>query len=65
MGLKLWKREVMTWAENKSWMLNQLSHPGAPKEKIFKEQEGILTYKTSSKSLTTDFSSEATEDKRQ
>ena len=22
--------EIMTWAENKSWMLNRLSHPGVP-----------------------------------
>ena len=30
MGLGLINREIMTWAEIKSQMLNQLSHPGAP-----------------------------------
>ena len=29
-GLELTKGEIMTWAQNKSWMLNRLSHPGAP-----------------------------------
>ena len=29
-GLKLMNCEIMTWAEIKSWTLNQLSHPGAP-----------------------------------
>ena len=29
-GLELTNHEIMTWAEIKSWMLNQLSHPGAP-----------------------------------
>ena len=36
-GLKLTNREIMTWAEIKSWPLNQLSHPGAPKN-IFKSK---------------------------
>ena len=30
-GLKLMNSEIMTWAEIKSWTLNWLSHPGAPK----------------------------------
>ena len=30
MGLKLTNLEIMTWAEIKSQMLNQLSHPDAP-----------------------------------
>ena len=29
-GLDLMDREIMTWAEIKCQMLNQLSHPGAP-----------------------------------
>ena len=29
-GLDLMNYEIMTWAEIKSWTLNQLSHPGAP-----------------------------------
>ena len=29
-GLKLMNHEIMTRAETKSWMFNQLSHPGAP-----------------------------------
>ena len=29
-GLKLTNRDIMTWAEIKSWTLNRLSHPGAP-----------------------------------
>ena len=28
--LKPMNHETMTWAETKSWTLNQLSHPGAP-----------------------------------
>ena len=30
-GLELMNHEIMIWAEIKSWMLNQLSHPGAPR----------------------------------
>ena len=30
-GLKLTMHEIVTWAKIKSWMLNQLSLPGAPK----------------------------------
>ena len=29
-GLSLMNHEIMTWARIKNWMLNQLSHPGAP-----------------------------------
>ena len=29
-GLEPMNRETMTRAETKSWMLNQLRHPGAP-----------------------------------
>ena len=29
-GLELRNGEITTWAETKSWMLNQLSHPGSP-----------------------------------
>ena len=29
-GLELTNREIMTWAEIKSWTLNLLSHSGAP-----------------------------------
>ena len=35
MGLELTNREIMTWAEIKSHMLNQLSHPGTPKAVLF------------------------------
>ena len=34
-GLELTSGEIMTWAEIKSWMLNQLSHPGAPHCPLF------------------------------
>ena len=30
-GLEVTNREIVTWAESKSQMLNRLSHPGAPK----------------------------------
>ena len=30
MGLKLMNYEIMTWAEIKGLLLNQLNHPGAP-----------------------------------
>ena len=26
--------EIMTWAKSKSWMLNRLSHPGAPQNDV-------------------------------
>ena len=29
-GVELINHEIMIWAETKSQMLNQLSHPGAP-----------------------------------
>ena len=29
-GLELTNSGIMTWAEIKSWTLNQLRHPGAP-----------------------------------
>ena len=32
-GLDL-SHEIMTWAEIKSWTLNQLSHPGVPEHKL-------------------------------
>ena len=34
-GLDLTNCEIMTWAETKSQMLNQLSHPGASKDFIY------------------------------
>ena len=34
MGLEPTNCEIMTWAEIKSWVLNQLSHPGAPEVHI-------------------------------
>ena len=36
--LKLTNHEIMTSAEIKSWMLNQLSHPGAPGQKSWSQQ---------------------------
>ena len=36
-GLEPTNHEIMTWAETKSWMLNQLSHPGAPEEVFLKK----------------------------
>ena len=38
-GLELTNREIMTGAKIKSWMLNQLSHPGAPSAAIFKNEQ--------------------------
>ena len=29
-GSNSWIPEIMTWAETKSWILNRMSHPGAP-----------------------------------
>ena len=29
-GFSLTSREIMTWAQNKNWMLNRLSHPRCP-----------------------------------
>ena len=34
-GLKLINREIMTRAEVKSWVLNGLRHPGAPRSNNF------------------------------
>ena len=38
-GLKLTKCEIMTLAEIKNWMLNQLSHPGAPNSWVLLTRE--------------------------
>ena len=35
-ALELRNLEIMTWVKIKIWMLNQLSHPGAPKCIILK-----------------------------
>ena len=37
MGLDLTNYEIMTWADIKSQMLNQLSHPGTPEHSILSE----------------------------
>ena len=35
-GLNLTNYEIMTSTKIKSWMLNRLSHPGAPQREFFK-----------------------------
>ena len=35
-GLIPMNHDIMTWAKIKSWMLNQLSHPGIPKQTLIR-----------------------------
>ena len=37
-GVHFHNPEIVTWAETKSWMLNQLSHPGVPGTNYLKQQ---------------------------
>ena len=39
-GLKPMKYEIMTWAKVKSWRLNRLSYPGAPKYYVLIYKQG-------------------------
>ena len=41
-GLVLTNHEIMPGAEIKSWMLNQLSHPGDPPRLVFNIHSSIL-----------------------
>ena len=49
MGLCPTNREIITWAEINSWTLNQLSYPGIPQSRAFKE---VIKVKWSHKSGT-------------
>ena len=46
-GLNLTNHEIVTWAEIKSRMLNQLSHPGAPIPRPFEQNRVIYQAKSS------------------
>ena len=51
-GLELMNHEIMTWAEIQSWLLNWLSHPGAPIHFLLGRDDGCLVCQ----SLWSDFS---------
>ena len=50
MGLELTNREIMTQAGTKSWMLNRLSHAGAPDDESVLDAENPRISETSEQS---------------